>query len=398
MMTIHRMAIQNLSHQRFKYGILLILVVITSIGIFAGGLLVHNMKDGLEITKERIGAEVIVVPDGYVGVVEEALFKGKPCTVNFDDSWESKLSHIDGVKRSSTQAYLATLSADCCDNAIQLIAFDIQSDFSVGPWMRKNGIHKLDKNEIILGKNIGNKVGDKVKYFDREFTVVDVLEETGMGYDYCAFISFEAANEIASNDLYKNIISFKEGAASMVLLDIEDNADAMEVKEEIQNKYGEEGVSAYAVSSLIKDYAVQMEQFQVFAVIMDVFLILLAVVSIFAIITLTSYLRRNEIGSMLSVGISRTEILRVFLLEYVIVFAAGIIVAVFLVGLFAFPLHTQIRLMLNVPYRQIDILDFIKLVVETAGINAIVFLVASAYSFFKIRKADPVELIKEVNR
>ena len=70
---------------------------------------------------------------------------------------------------------------------------------------------ELGQNEIILGSKFAANVGEKVKYYGREFVVKEKIEKTGTGYDISGFISYESAKSIMEDkqyeDLYGNIDS-----------------------------------------------------------------------------------------------------------------------------------------------------------------------------------------------
>ena len=131
MFTVRKLAIKNILYQKFRTSILLCLLLFSTIGIFGGSLLNHCMKDGLNTTIDRIGADIIVVPDKFVSDVEDALFQGKACTVNFDAAWKEKLGNVEGVSQTGTQLYMASLGTfDCCEGTVQMIAVDLNSDIT----------------------------------------------------------------------------------------------------------------------------------------------------------------------------------------------------------------------------------------------------------------------------
>jgi len=397
--TIKQIAFKNLKYQYFRTIILFILLVVTTVALFLGDFITESMSEGITKTAERIGADIIVVPDTFVSSVENALFLGKPCTVNFDSAWLDKIAAVDGVEKVSSQLYLSSLSSECCDNPMQLIAFDINSDFTVAPWLSKDGISTLGENEIILGSNMKKQVGDAVKYFGRKFTVVDILEEAGMGYDSCAFISYDAAYQIANDPIYKYLLPLgSDGQViSMVLLDIQEGYDLSQVKSNIEAKYGEDDITVFSTNELLNKFSDSLNNIKTYGNLIKGLFLLLSATSLYAIFSMSVDLRRHEFGSMLSIGVSRKQIIQILVCEmfYVVVFASLFGIAI-VCGIII-PFHAQLKNMFTIPYLLPSAKIIITLSVRTFIVNVFVCGIASFHSFWKFRKLEVAELIKEEN-
>ena len=397
--TIRNIALSNLLYQRFRTILIFVLLVVTTIALFLGEFLTESMREGIAETGERIGADIIVVPDTFVSSIENALFLGRPCTVNFDRNWLDKLGEVEGVDKVSSQLYISSLSSDCCDSPMQLIAFDIDADFAVVPWLAKDGITSLQDDEIILGANITKEIGDKVKYFGREFTVANVLEETGMGYDSSAFISYEAAFHIAKDPVYQRVLPFRSDnkVISMVLLDIAEGYGLYTVKDNIEKAYGDKDIAVYSTNQMLTKFSDSLNNINIYGTLIKVLFLLLSTVSLYAISSITIYLRRHEFGSMLSVGVSRRKIIRILVWEmfYVIVLAS--IVGIGIVCGIIFPFHTQIKSLFTIPYLLPSAGIIISMGFKMFAINLLVCAAASFQLFWKLNKMEAAELIKEVN-
>lgn len=397
--TIRHIALSNLKYQRFRTGIIFVLLVVTTIALFLSEFLTESMREGIAETGERIGSDIIVVPDTYVSSIENALFLGKPCTVNFDRNWLDKIGAVEGVDKVSSQLYISSLSSDCCDSPMQLIAFDINTDFTVIPWLSKDGITSLREDEIILGCNISKAIGDKVKYFGREFTVVNVLEETGMGYDNSAFISYQSAFEIAKDPVYQRVLPFRSDnqVISMVMLDVAEGYDLYKVKDNIEKKYGDKGISIYTTNQMLRKLSDSLNNIRTYGILINVLFLLLSTASLYAIFSITIYLRRHEFGSMLSVGVSRRKIIKMLVWEmfYVVVLAS--IVGIGIVCLIIFPFHMQLKSLFSIPYLLPSAKIIIYMSLKMFAINVLICSAASIQLFWKFSKMEAADLIKEEN-
>ncbi len=399
MFTIKKLAAKNLLHRKFQSAVIFFFLFITTIGTFAGGLLEYSMREGLAVTASRIGADVIVVPDRFVTSVEDALFKGKACTVNFDASWQAKINQVEGIKSTSTQLYLASASEmECCDDTVQIIAVDMASDFTIGPWLSERGITDIAVDEIIVGCNLGKKKGDTVKYFGRSFQVRAELDETGMGYDSCVFLSYEAAYDIAGDSTYARLLPFskEKKVISMVLIDVAEGNDITTVSQSVKENFGEDEIAVYEVTSMLGTFADKVKQFQIFGTFAEGLVLVLATISLFSIVVLTLSLRLNEFGSLLSVGITKKKISRMVFFEYFYLIIAAAVMGIIICSITIWGFHMAIRQLLDVPYHTVPQLVWLGMCGKVLALDFGVCGLGMVYSLYRIRIFQPAELVKEL--
>ena len=144
-LTIPAMAVQNLKARKFRTGFMMFFVVLMSATVFFSTILMNNLKQGIENTTKRMGADMIVVPKEGTEQIRDSLFSGTPCSVFFNEELEKEVYQIEGVENISAQLYIATLGSSCCDIPVQLIAFNPETDFVVQPWLteqKKEGLKK----------------------------------------------------------------------------------------------------------------------------------------------------------------------------------------------------------------------------------------------------------------
>lgn len=394
-----KLAWLNIRGRKFKYIIMFLLLFVTSVGIYTSEVLQNSMRKGLEITQDRMGADIIVVPNGFVTETEDALFKGKACTLNFERSWETILREVEGVSKVSSQLYLASLSGGyCCDGEIQLIAIDLPNDFAVGPWIEKNHITNLEADEIILGASFDKEAGDYVTYYNKQFKVLAVLDQTGSGYDKSAFISYEAAIEMAGDERNKNSFQFSvdENVASMILIQVDENVDPMIIKSSIEKEYGTEDIAVYSVTSKVNELAEEVMEFQTFATIMNVWIIFLTSIALFSVHTITTFQRKNEIGSMLTVGVGKRKIIGIFLLEYVIVSVIALVSAIMIISIVTIFFQNWIKDFLGLPFILVQGTDSLRIILKLITVHLLVLICSVTCSFYWIYKKNPSDMIKEV--
>jgi len=394
MFTVSKFAWQSMIKQGFQSIIFFLLVLISSACLYGVGFFTENMQSGAEQAGSYIHADMIAVPSEYGDSAKDALFEGNACTILFQENPTELLSQIDGVSQVSPQLFLRTLPLPCCAAAgVQIIAIDPGTDFAVSENLKDTENKMLSENELIAGASCGLAPGAQVNFYDRNFTVAAVLDETGMGYDQSVFISFEAADRITSEEQYQEYFGGNTGLTSMIL--IRTNGDTEQVRKTMTGILNEKGISVYTIDSMSEKLIRQMQDFRIFGLIINLFVILLASVSLSALITVSFHQRRNRVGSLLSVGISRKKIIEMFLLEYLYLTAFGTVTGTSLICMIVLSLHDVIKQSLALPYKFIGMEKMGGLFLTVGGINLLMLLLACSLTFMKIIRTEPAILSEE---
>lgn len=397
--SLYRIAFRNLRYQSFKTTILFLLVFTMTAALCSSKLLIASMEAGMQKTCEKIGADLIVVPDKYVDTVQNALFEGKACTVNFSKEWVERIQEIEGIEAISYQLFLATLSVGCCDGDNQLIAIEPESDFVVRAWLEKEGKTALKEGEIITGSALGKEEGETVRYYGREFLIKAVLEETGMGYDNSAFITYQDAYEIASDPMYTGTFPFtaEEERVSGILIKVKDGYSSSEIEESIKAAYGQDEIAVYSAGELTAVLAKQFEAYQIYGTWFEWIFITMAAISVLAVYMVNIRQRYREFACMSSIGFTFRQIMILLLEELAVnVLLAGIAGFVVTIGLFTF-FRLAIHNVVSIPFL---LPDAPKLLLIGAGVlllNLLVSMIAYVSMILRLRNTEIALLVKEEN-
>ena len=119
-----------------SYGMMVLTGVLCFI-LFFGSFMIYSLKRGISSLSDRMGADIIVVPEGYDSKVTGAILRGEPNSFFFDRAVEDRVKAVEGVEKTAPQLFLATLSASCCSFPIQIIGIDFNSDFTVARAKRR---------------------------------------------------------------------------------------------------------------------------------------------------------------------------------------------------------------------------------------------------------------------
>ena len=196
-LTVIELAKQNLKRKPFRTVSLIVLTAVLAFSLFCGSFLVKSLNGGMQSLANRLGADIIVVPQGYDSKIESALLRGEPNSFYFKLEVVDRLKKIEGIERASPQLFVATLSAGCCSFPLQVIGIDFDSDFTIKPWLQQQVKLPLAQNQIVVGSNIVGNTHSEVKFFNQPFVIAGRLAKTGMGFDNSVFMTIENAKRLA---------------------------------------------------------------------------------------------------------------------------------------------------------------------------------------------------------
>ena len=393
---IMSISLNNLKHRKVRSLFLVLFVIIQSFSLFTSTFLMSSMKNGIENVTQRMGADVIVIPNEYSKELEQSLFMGEPSTMYFDREWTDKLSSIKNIDKISTQFYIQTMEATCCDEPVQLIAFDPDTDFVIKPWL-KEGKSNLKKGEVVVGYNVASEPGDIITFYNTKFTVVDKLDKTGTGNDNSVFMSYETAYELknskTANDNLK--LDNMENTISMVLLDVNDEYSNERLAFDINTTFNEENITAYTSNSLFSGIINKVKQFSSYSTVFSVLLFIVTAMAIICIFIITINERKREIGILYTIGAKKKQISLMVILEGLIITTIGAIVGVLcsltLITLF----KNLISMSMDIPYLNTFNIETLKIGIMCLAISIFTGLIASIISVYKISREDTDILIRE---
>ena len=393
-MNTGKYALQVISHSRFRSLTVFLLVFVTTVCVFGSALFTDNIRNGADRIYGNTGTDLYIVPQEYLESTKDLLFKGKACMLPFKTDVSDSIRALEGVGAVSRQLYLETLEMDCCDaGGLQIVAYEPETDFAVRKWTDK--AQNLGADEILAGSAACFTTGETVDVFGRTFTVAGVLDETGMGYDQSLFLSYEAADGITGDADYAYMFGQKAGLVSMLLIQQADGSDISALTESVRSTLEGSGLSVYAIGDLAAGMKSSIRMMTAAVRIMNIFAVVIASVSLFAMVTLTFHQRRKTAGSLLSVGCTKGRILRLFAAEYLWLFAAGALAGILLVCIILLPLHNVIKTALELPYKLISAGGAAAITAKTLLTVLVMLAAALSFTFVRIMKIEPALLTEE---
>ena len=302
----------NISRRRTQSALTVAITLVT-VMVFVMVLgIVQVMDQGLALSRQRLGADAVLIPKYAPTQSEELLFTAAPENVYMKKEVYEQAKQLEGIARMTPQFYAQTLELGCCDpgEEARLIGFDYDSDFILTPFLMGKGIESLGDNEIIFGSSLDSSiVGTDYLILGAKLFVRDQMEVTGTGMDSTVFMNTDTLrqlcldNEVLREDWQKrNPYDY----ISAIMVRFEDGVDPEAFVKQVE----ESGIEIRCVltSETISSLQGQMN------VTMNVMLalwaacMLVAVMALFGRFSALARERRKEIGLLRAIGVKKRQV------------------------------------------------------------------------------------------
>lgn len=352
-MNVLQLAWKNISGNSLRsWVVVLCALVVAAFALFAT-LLLRGAATSLELAADRLGADIVVVPQGAQTDMEGALLMGVPASFWMPEGNVDRLAAIPGVEAVSPQIYLATLKgASCCSvSEMFMIAYDPLTDFTVRPWLEKRLPAGLGLGEMIAGDYISATDGDDgILVYGDLVKLKGNLEPTGTGLDQSLFFTLETARDIARVSFAKAekplIIPPKQ--VSAVLIKTKPGMDTEQMAAEIYRTVP--GVYPIQSANLFQSSRTQLKSLLNTVVIIMALIWPLAILLIGMVYLMAANERRRELGVLRALGATSRFVAEQLLVEASLLAFCGASVGVFLAALAIYLFRRLIVVSLGVPF------------------------------------------------
>jgi putative ABC transport system permease protein len=352
-MNLIRFAMRNASGNSARSWIVFFCAALMAGFVIASTLVIRGANDSLRLALERLGADIIVIPEGHEQRLKSALLMGIPVHCWMSDTIADDLAALPGVAAVSPQLYLSTLrGATCCSvPEMFLIAYEPETDFTLRPWLEEN---------FEGGLALGEAVGGSLVYVPAEqgrllvygygLDLKGSLEPTGTGLDQSMFFTFETAFEIArmSSDQAVKVLDIPPRTISSALIKVDEDVDPHQVAALISAQI--QGVTPLETSTLFQGQREQLLSLlnSVVALLAITWVLTMALIAV--VFSLAVNERRRYIGVMRALGARRTTVLQSLLLEAVLLALAGGVVGIAVASLAVYLFRSLIMGLMNTPF------------------------------------------------
>ncbi|MBS1348356.1 MAG: hypothetical protein HP052_02645, partial [Firmicutes bacterium] len=168
-----KIAMLNVSRRKKSTALTITITAIAVLAVILISSISMCISSGLQISEERMGADVIIYPNSAKIDDTEFLYSGIAQMVYMDTAVIDNMLPEEDIESITPQFYLQTLpGADCCatDEEFRIVGIDKESDFIVSPWYETQ---MLENNDMLVGNQGSFQVGMKVLVLGNIFDIVD---------------------------------------------------------------------------------------------------------------------------------------------------------------------------------------------------------------------------------
>ncbi len=399
-MSLVYLLVQNIVGRRFRSALIALFIMVLAAFLLTITLLAKSMEYSLKVGTERLGADIVVVPAGKELEAQTAILTGDPVTGAWMPEGNlEKITHVEGVDKTTPQLYLQTLTGAACCSAwtMFLLVFDPETDFTIMPWVKEELNKPMGKWDIVGGDwIIVPEESGEIRVFGSKLNLVGKLDPTGLGMDKTMFLSMETAKAISEASVTKAAepLEIPDGKISAVQVKVKKGYSI----EEVASRIMREVPGTYSIPSQELNRLVHRQTAGLFRALY----LGLGITWALAVL-LTSFLfsimvgeRRREIGMLRAVGASRNFILKLFLTESAVLALGGGIVGISLSMLLVYLFRVLLRLSTEAPLLIPPLPSVLGFMIACLVIALAMAMPALLYPAIRASRIDPAEAMREV--
>lgn len=394
-LSTRRIASANLAQKPFRSLSLALVVAIFAFMLFAGSMISANLQSGISSLSARMGADLLVVPQGLGKKMESVLLRAEPSTFYIDESVLDVVKDIPTVAQASGQLFISSLDAQCCTVKVQLIGIDQSTDFVVEPWLRKAVDRPLTGNEVIVGDYIFGEIGSEIMFYNQKFTIVGRLEPSGMGFDSSVFMSMEAARRIAhlaSPDMGNKV----DKAYSSILVRVKPGVDPISISDEVLDRMGlKANVNFVFASNMMSDTSAKLQNIVTVMYSAAAGVWLVAALVMFVVFFFAFNERQKEFATLRALGASKSKVIAIVMTESFLMSLAGTVVGMLFGWLFLEVFSVSIAKAIGLPYLSPATGAFWGTVVTSAVAGLVTCPLATLPTAWRIGRKDIYTSLRE---
>ena len=392
------LALKNIKGNPVR-SLIIFLCILGVAGLFVSiTLIVRGADNSLHAGLDRLGADIVVVPEGAESKVETALLMGKPTDIWMSADYAQKIAAVPGIDSVSPQIYLQSLyGASCCAvSEMFLLVFDPATDFTITPWLQRNLGRGLAKGEVIGGRYIFVPPGEKdIRLYGYHLTLRGNLEPTGTGLDQTMFFTLETALDMANSSLTtaESPLVIPPNKISALMVKVTPEADAHAVSLQILRDVL--GVFPIESPNLFGAFRHQMLGLLWVFLIVLILVWVLSTLLIGLIFSIVVNERQQEIAVLRALGATRWFVFRSVLFEAALLAFAAAGIGVSLAAFTIYILRDSITNSLEMPFLFPSFSYIMALLVVVIALSLITVTVAVFLPAFMISKGEPAVAMRE---
>jgi putative ABC transport system permease protein len=225
-------------------------------------LLGHGVEYAAARGEERLGADLMVVPEGAGISAGAALLGGVPTGSLLPMGVEGAVAALPGVTKVAPQYIIFSKAASCCNMGdMLLVGFDPSRDFTVLPWLGAGKLVSVRKDEALSGSLVLKGVGAAIRLYNQVVTVAARLDKSGAEtFDNALFIPLSSLSTMErSFGKGEGRFAFAWGRPSLLLVRLAPAVDPDEVARKLEGR--QPGIRALVIPQQLRNERVRLGKF-----------------------------------------------------------------------------------------------------------------------------------------
>lgn len=303
-----------------------VIVAVATLVLAASGVVVAAFEGGISLSRDRLGADIMVLPSGASSDASEVLFTAQPVNVYLAMETAEQIAGVDGVQAVTPQFFTQTVNQSCCSvvGVNRVVGIDAASDFVVMPWVQDAGDFKLASDQVLLGAAAPDLQGGQASILGSTFHVAGTLAETGTSVDETIFMDIESARRIAAESPYLTGVwgnTDPYTSISCVMVKADSGSDLRMLAEAISQECP--GTVAVVTSELVSGVSAQFVVVEAMCIAFLAAILVIAGIALAGRFSALVAARSKELALMRSIGVSGTRVAGSVVLEAGIMSLAG---------------------------------------------------------------------------
>ncbi len=383
--TINYLTIANIKKKPMRTLGLVFIVMLFTFMMLAGSLMTLSLSGGVALLSDRLGADIMAVPAGHEAKIESVLLQGSPNPFYLPNNALDKLNSLVGIAKMSPQTYIAKRETPYCDQPIQLIGIEPDSDFLISAWLDQKENPKITDGQCIIGYKINSKVGDIITLFDSDYRVVSRLKQTGLAFDATVFVNRIAAKQILRQNLSvaENTTAENDDLISTVMIKLKSGYQSEQIAQQINHQYASEGIFGMYSKKFVNSMSSNLLVIVRFVKAAIIAIGLLTIIIMSLVFSMILRERKKEIATLRILGASKGQLNALIIKESALVSLIGALIGIVLGFGLLYLYGVNIATNLKIPF---ILPNFIALIGWGVGCLLIGLFIGPLSSLYALRK------------
>ncbi|MDP1752637.1 MAG: ABC transporter permease [Reyranella sp.] len=394
------LALQNLGRRRARSLLLIAAVAIGSSVVFTGATLMRSIDDSMAVGFTRLGADMMVVPEGALTNITAALLTVEPTDLVLDADALDK-AHLASVGRAAPQKVVRAEHSGVGSHhdLVDLIGFDPVRDFTVQPWLKEKLNRGLRAGDVILGAGRDAPLGSQLLIFGKPHIVYGKLGRTGVGtHERGVFMSFETLAALAGSMPQQGGARpavLAPGKVTGFLVELAPGATTLQARFAVLSavKGAKVVTGDSSLSGIRQGLAALLQGILALMILMFASMAVMVSVLFSAIVTE----RRGELGLLKAIGARRSQMVGMMVAEAVIATGVGGVLGVTL-GVLVMRLYERSLVYylenIGVPFVWLDLSRTVAVAAAAIVLASAIGALGALYPAWRASGRDAYDLVR----